>query len=264
MNLDDRPRQPRGDRRLHGHRDDLRAGRRRRGRRARGVRARRSASAASSGRPAPAPTSRAAHRGNLAAIDLTTGQPTSWNPSANNTVQVVAVSGGRVYAGGDFTAVGSAANTARHRLAAFDLIIGTATPWDPGVHNGSVSRSPSRDRRSMWAARSAAPPPSATRRWRGIASPRSTPPATAGNLRTLGPERGQRRLRARRRRADALRRRPFTHLRNAVVRNHLAAVPTDTSVGSGIPMPWNPNVNGTVSRSRTRARSSTPAAPSRR
>ena len=86
----DRPRQPRGDRLLHGHRDDLRAGRRRRGRRARGVRARTSASAASSGRPAPAPTSRAtaatslrstSRRASRRAGTRSRTTPSRWSPS---------------------------------------------------------------------------------------------------------------------------------------------------------------------------------------
>ena len=75
-------------------------------------------------------------RSNLAAIDLTTGKPTAWNPNANDTVDVLRIVGSTMYAGGAFTAVNG--NLTRERLAAFALSSGTATPWNPGVHNGEV------------------------------------------------------------------------------------------------------------------------------
>ena len=74
-------------------------------------------------------------RSNLAAIDLTTGKATDWNPGTNDTVDVLAVSGStdlrrrRVRP--------SRTGVARHRLAAFTTA-GAATPWNPGVHNGEV------------------------------------------------------------------------------------------------------------------------------
>jgi hypothetical protein len=89
----------------------------------------RSAGTGNGANPAPVP------RSNAAAIDLTTGQPTSWNPNVNATVQVLAVSGSTVYAGGDFTTVNG--GTPRNRLAAFDASTGTASSWDPNA-NGSV------------------------------------------------------------------------------------------------------------------------------
>src|SRR5439155_947936 len=38
-------------------------------------------------------------RNNMAALDVTTGAATAWNPNVNNTVNALAVSGGTVYAG---------------------------------------------------------------------------------------------------------------------------------------------------------------------
>ena len=72
-------------------------------------RARRSSSAARSARRAATPGNPApVRRDNIAAIDLTTGQPTSWNPRTNDTVFALAVSGSTVYAGGAFTTVNGA------------------------------------------------------------------------------------------------------------------------------------------------------------
>jgi len=42
-------------------------------------------------------------RSNLAAIDVTTGRPTAWNPRANDAVWSLAKSGSTIYAGGYFT-----------------------------------------------------------------------------------------------------------------------------------------------------------------
>jgi hypothetical protein len=47
-------------------------------------------------------------RVHLAAIDESTGTPTSWNPDVNGPVQAIRVIGGRVYIGGSFTSVGGA------------------------------------------------------------------------------------------------------------------------------------------------------------
>ena len=49
-----------------------------------------------------------ATRNRLAAINVLTGELTSWNPNANGTVHALAASGdgSRVYAGGEFTTVG--------------------------------------------------------------------------------------------------------------------------------------------------------------
>ena len=75
----------------------------------------------------------------IAALDSTTpGLATSWNPDANATgyVNVLAVSGSTVYAGGDFTSIGG---QTRNYTAAFDISgSGLATSWNPNA-GGTVS-----------------------------------------------------------------------------------------------------------------------------
>jgi hypothetical protein len=73
-------------------------------------------------------------RNRLAAID-SSGNVTSWDPNANNTVNTIAVSGSMVYVGGRFTIFGGGA-TARNRIAAFDtssLTPEVPTDWDPSA-----------------------------------------------------------------------------------------------------------------------------------
>lgn len=74
-----------------------------------------------------------------AALDATTGAATSWNPDASGgspfnqeptAVLALVVSGGTVYAGGRFTAIGG---EMRHALAALDPTTGAATAWNPDV-----------------------------------------------------------------------------------------------------------------------------------
>jgi len=78
-------------------------------------------------------------RSGIAALDATTGTATSWDPSAHGGVHpyidALAVSGGTVYAGGEFTSIGG---QARPFVAALDAAAGTATAWNPGV-GGDVS-----------------------------------------------------------------------------------------------------------------------------
>jgi trimeric autotransporter adhesin len=69
-----------------------------------------------------------AFRNRIAALDAATGLATSWNPNANGIVRSLAVSGGAVYAGGDFTSIGG---QPRNRIAALDATNGTATGWNP-------------------------------------------------------------------------------------------------------------------------------------
>lgn len=77
-------------------------------------------------------------RSNLAHI-LADGRVADWNPGPTGTtnpggsppegaVFALAVSGGTVYVGGDFTTIGG---QARRRLAAVDAVTGAATPWNP-------------------------------------------------------------------------------------------------------------------------------------
>jgi hypothetical protein len=67
-------------------------------------------------------------RNNIAAIDATTGEATSWNPSANAVVEAIAVSGSTVYVAGEFTTI---AGVARNNIAALDNSTGQAKPWNP-------------------------------------------------------------------------------------------------------------------------------------
>ena len=77
-------------------------------------------------------------RNRLAAVDATTGNATSWDPNANNTVNALIVSGSTLYIGGAFNgATGINGNVTRNYLAAVDATTGTATGWDPNA-NSSV------------------------------------------------------------------------------------------------------------------------------
>jgi putative cell wall-binding protein len=67
-------------------------------------------------------------RNRLAALDLTTGLATSWDPAPNNAVQSVVRDGDTVYAGGLFTSIGG---QTRNFLAALDATTGLATSWNP-------------------------------------------------------------------------------------------------------------------------------------
>ena len=82
------------------------------------------------------PVPRPLPRPNLAAIDLTTGRPTTWAPTVSGDVRTLALSGSTLYAGGDFFDVNGAQ---RSRLAAFDLGTGTLKPWNPPGYNGTVT-----------------------------------------------------------------------------------------------------------------------------
>jgi hypothetical protein len=73
-------------------------------------------------------------RGNLAAVDATTGAVSAWNPGANSGVRALATDGSTVYAGGGFTTAGG---QPRNRIAALDTATGAATAWNPDA-NGTV------------------------------------------------------------------------------------------------------------------------------
>jgi hypothetical protein len=78
-------------------------------------------------------------RAGVAAIDLTTGSVTAWDPSVSpsGSVQAIAVSGdgATIFLGGSFT---SAGGSARSNIAAVDDTNGTAVAgWNPGA-NGTV------------------------------------------------------------------------------------------------------------------------------
>jgi hypothetical protein len=68
-----------------------------------------------------------------AALDATSGAVLGWNPNASwvsgtGVIKCLAVAGGVVYAGGDFSTIGGAS---RSNIAALDPTTGTATTWNP-------------------------------------------------------------------------------------------------------------------------------------
>lgn len=69
-------------------------------------------------------------RNNIAAIDLTTGAPTSFNPNAQNDVFSMVVKGSVLYVAGWFSNIGG---QDRNCLAALDTVTGAATEWIPAV-----------------------------------------------------------------------------------------------------------------------------------
>ena len=67
-------------------------------------------------------------RNNLAAVDIATGVPTTWNLPTNDAVSTFFDDGRRLYIGGFFTTIGGAP---RGRLAAIDKTTGQLTAWNP-------------------------------------------------------------------------------------------------------------------------------------
>src|SRR5262249_2227768 len=75
-------------------------------------------------------------RKNLAALDISTGKVTSWNPTPSGTIagsghtyiKALAVASNTVYVSGSFTNI---ADQPRNGLAALDATTGNATAWDP-------------------------------------------------------------------------------------------------------------------------------------
>lgn len=78
-------------------------------------------------------------RSRLAAVDAATGAVVSaWNPSSNDIVMTLAVSGSVVYASGFFTSLSPNGGTSvtRSRLAAFDAGTGEViSGWDPSPND---------------------------------------------------------------------------------------------------------------------------------
>ncbi len=71
-------------------------------------------------------------RNNIAALDITTGNVTVWDPNANLDVATLEVSGGIVYVGGYFTSIGG---QSRNHIAALDMTSGSALPWNPNAND---------------------------------------------------------------------------------------------------------------------------------
>jgi hypothetical protein len=73
-------------------------------------------------------------RNGLAALDLTTGRATSWDPHPDEAyVLSLATSGNTVYVGGAFSQI---SGEVRSNLAAFDTRDGSLTPWNPAANGG--------------------------------------------------------------------------------------------------------------------------------
>ncbi|QHT66760.1 T9SS type A sorting domain-containing protein [Rhodocytophaga rosea] len=73
-------------------------------------------------------------RNDLAAVDLTTGEVTEWNPQVTGAVNTIIASNNLLYVGGSFVAIGG---KLKNNLAALDPITGIATDWAPTI-DGSV------------------------------------------------------------------------------------------------------------------------------
>ena len=71
-------------------------------------------------------------RNNLAALDPTTGIPTSWNPYVNNDVWALGLNGSNLYVGGVFFTAGPP--LVRNHMAALDLATGNVLPWNPNAN----------------------------------------------------------------------------------------------------------------------------------
>jgi len=71
-------------------------------------------------------------RRSLGAVDLASGAILAWNPNPSSsvafTIGALAASGGAIYVGGGFTAIGG---QARKNLSAVDPVTGLATAWKP-------------------------------------------------------------------------------------------------------------------------------------
>ena len=69
-------------------------------------------------------------RNRLAAIDVTSGLATTWNPNASGIVEHVSATGSSIYVGGSFSFIGGAT---RNCIAALDAATGKLTSWNPGA-----------------------------------------------------------------------------------------------------------------------------------
>ncbi len=75
-------------------------------------------------------------RNNIAAVALTTGAATAWDPNADGPVKSLLLSGSNVYVGGAFANIGG---QARNGIAKLDNAAGLATAWNPNITGGYVS-----------------------------------------------------------------------------------------------------------------------------
>ncbi|MGH2981429.1 MAG: hypothetical protein ACRDKV_05240, partial [Solirubrobacterales bacterium] len=71
----------------------------------------------------------------MAAIDATSGTPTSWNPAPDSAVHAIAVDWPNVYLGGGFSQVDG---QQRAGIAAVNAGSGVPSAFNPGVAGGTV------------------------------------------------------------------------------------------------------------------------------
>src|SRR6185295_2273032 len=79
-------------------------------------------------------------RNGLAAIDLTNGQLTSWNPAGDGGITTMALSGSTMYVTGYFTSIGG---QPRSYAAAVDVNTGLATGFNPNPNSDMRALTPS-------------------------------------------------------------------------------------------------------------------------
>lgn len=72
-------------------------------------------------------------RNRIAALDMSTGAATSWNPNSSHNVRSVSIGSNSIFAGGDFTTIGG---QSRNFLAALDLVSGASSSWNPNPFGG--------------------------------------------------------------------------------------------------------------------------------
>jgi hypothetical protein len=77
-------------------------------------------------------------RGNIAAIDATTGAILPWKPVSNGMVDKIRVAGNVAYVVGEFTN-GVGGSVRLFRIAALNLATDLATAWNPIFNNGAVN-----------------------------------------------------------------------------------------------------------------------------
>ena len=76
-------------------------------------------------------------RNNIAALDISDGTPTNFNPNASDgSVESLAIDGATLYAGGRFATIGG---QPRNLLAALDATDGSATSFNPNASGVVVS-----------------------------------------------------------------------------------------------------------------------------
>ena len=78
-------------------------------------------------------------RSYAAAFNRFTGALTSWNPNLDGFGTAVTVTGGVVYVTGYFNTVGSGPSTVRNHAAAFDLVVGAPTTWNPNLDAAALA-----------------------------------------------------------------------------------------------------------------------------